>query len=71
MLTPRQHEVAQLVAKGMSNKAIARELDVSIDTVEAHVRDAAERLPVPGRARYRIMIWVFTLQQPAQDSNAA
>lgn len=72
MLTPRQQEVANLVARGLSNKAIARELKLSTETVESHVRDAAERLPFPGRPRYRIMVWFFTLQEPpAEESDAA
>lgn len=72
MLTPRQTEIAALVAKGMSDKAIAHALELSVNTVEAHVRDAAQRLPIPGRPRYRIMVWFFTLQEPpAAESDAA
>lgn len=35
-LTPREREIAQAVAEGRSNKEIARALDISIKTVEAH-----------------------------------
>lgn len=35
-LTPREREVMDLVVAGKSNKLIARELDISIKTVEAH-----------------------------------
>jgi FixJ family two-component response regulator len=35
-LTSREGQVAKLVAKGFSNKAIARELDLSPKTVEVH-----------------------------------
>jgi DNA-binding NarL/FixJ family response regulator len=34
--TPRELEVAQLIAEGCSNKQIARRLDISIKTVESH-----------------------------------
>lgn len=35
-LTPREREIAQAIAEGLSNKAIARRLDISVKTVEAH-----------------------------------
>jgi DNA-binding NarL/FixJ family response regulator len=36
-LTPRQVEVLRCVIRGKSNKAIARELEVSEGTVKAHL----------------------------------
>lgn len=36
-LTPRQNEVLQLLVAGMSNKAIARELDINPSTVKFHL----------------------------------
>ena len=42
MLTPREREVVQLVAEGLSNKQIGKMLDLSIKTVECH-RGAAMR----------------------------
>ncbi|MEM7208579.1 MAG: response regulator transcription factor [Pseudomonadota bacterium] len=36
-LTPRQHEVLQLVVEGKSNKGIARDLNISEATVKLHV----------------------------------
>ncbi|MFM8766334.1 MAG: LuxR C-terminal-related transcriptional regulator, partial [Rubrivivax sp.] len=36
-LTPRQHEVLSGLLKGLPNKLIARELNVSLDTVKDHV----------------------------------
>lgn len=36
-LSPRQRQILQLIAKGYSNKEIARELDLSIATVKVHV----------------------------------
>ena len=42
LLTPREREVVQLVAEGLSNKQVSRQLEVSIKTVETH-RGAAMR----------------------------
>lgn len=42
MLTPREREVVQLVAEGLSNKEIGRKLALSIKTIECH-RAAAMR----------------------------
>lgn len=42
LLTPREREVVQLVAEGMSNKQVGRQLHLSIKTVETH-RSAAMR----------------------------
>lgn len=39
-LTPRECDVVELVAKGLSNKAIAERLSISIRTVENHVSNA-------------------------------
>ena len=36
-LSPRQTTVASLLARGLSNKAIARELGISVATVKDHV----------------------------------
>src|SRR5512140_1455136 len=33
-LTPREHEIVQLLRQGYSNKEIARELDLSVGTVK-------------------------------------
>jgi len=61
-LTPRQREVAELVARGLSDKAIARELGLSTETVKAHLKHAAERIPGDGRRRYKVMVWFFSLR---------
>lgn len=56
MLTPRQREVADLVARGLSSKAIAKELGVSVRTVHCHVRQAARRLPGYGAPRFKLLV---------------
>jgi DNA-binding CsgD family transcriptional regulator len=43
-LTPRQREVAELVAAGLSNKEIADRLYMSVRTVEGHLLRACQRV---------------------------
>ncbi len=49
-LTPRQREVLQLLHLGLSNKLIARQLNLSDNTVRRHVQDILEYLHVVSRA---------------------
>lgn len=56
-LSPRQLEVLCLVGRGMSTKLIARDLDISIKTVNAHRYQISQRLgvhDVGGMVRYAI-----------------
>jgi DNA-binding NarL/FixJ family response regulator len=42
--TPREHEVLLLMANGLDNKAIARELGLTLNTVRSYVQDILEKL---------------------------
>jgi two-component system nitrate/nitrite response regulator NarL len=48
-LTPREVEVLQLLAEGLSNKAIARRLEISEHTVKFHVNAILGKLGVQSR----------------------
>ncbi|MBW0106767.1 LuxR C-terminal-related transcriptional regulator [Pseudonocardia sp. KRD291] len=48
-LTPREHEIAALAATGMTSKAIAGELVVSVRTVDNVLRSVYAKLGVSGR----------------------
>ena len=48
-LTPREREILDCLTQGKSNKAIARELDISIDTVKLHVRNVLTKLNLSSR----------------------
>lgn len=50
-LTPRQNEVLQLLLRGLSNKLIARELGLSVDTVKDHVAAVLRALGVSSRTQ--------------------
>jgi DNA-binding NarL/FixJ family response regulator len=49
-LSERQRSVVQLLAKGLSNRQIAEELRISIETVRTHVAHALERTGMKTRA---------------------
>lgn len=49
-LTERQEQVLELVARGLSNRAIATELETSPRTVEAHVQRILDRTGCRNRA---------------------
>ncbi|GGD00122.1 hypothetical protein GCM10007216_33570 [Thalassobacillus devorans] len=49
-LSPREHEVLELVIQGLNNKEIAEELYISGHTVKNHVTKIFQKLEVPDRA---------------------
>jgi DNA-binding NarL/FixJ family response regulator len=58
-LTPRQREVLVLIAEGMTNKEIARKLNISGKTVESHRTQLMERLDIhdiAGLVRFAIRV---------------
>jgi len=65
LLTPRQREILQLIAEGLTTKAIADRLHVSVKTVETHRSQLMERLKihdVPGLVRYAIRTGLIQAQ---------
>jgi predicted ATPase/DNA-binding CsgD family transcriptional regulator len=57
-LTPREHEIAELVAEGLSNATIAEKLVISPRTVESHVDHIKRKLGLD--ARGKIIVWVLS-----------
>lgn len=49
-LTPRQRDILNLLCLGMSNKLIARQLDLSENTVRRHVQDILQYFQVESRS---------------------
>lgn len=56
MLSPRQTEVAKLVAQGLSNKEIAKTLFIGNRTVETHVSTILGRMQCRNRAELAVVI---------------
>lgn len=50
-LSPREMEILQLIARGMSNKEIARELQISRQTVKNHMTSILRKLAVNDRTQ--------------------
>jgi len=55
-LTSREHEILKYIAKGLSNKLIARELDISDGTVKVHVKHILKKLNL--RSRVEAAVWM-------------
>ena len=50
VLTARERQILQQIAEGKSNKQIARELDLSVRTVETHRLNIKRKLNIEGQA---------------------
>ncbi len=61
LLTAREREILEHLAQGLSNKAIARVLDISHDTVKLHVRHILSKLNLTSRVEAA----VFAVEQKA------
>ena len=57
-LSAREHEVLRLVARGLSNKQMARELEIADGTVKIHVRNMCRK--VGARNRTQLAAWAVS-----------
>jgi DNA-binding NarL/FixJ family response regulator len=57
LLTPREREVAHLVAYGKSNRAIAQYLCVSLRTVESHLYSIYTKLSIGSRTELAFAVY--------------
>jgi non-specific serine/threonine protein kinase len=57
-LTSREHEIAGLVASGLTNQQIAARLGIGVRTVVSHLRGIRLKLDLPTRAQ--LISWAVT-----------
>jgi DNA-binding NarL/FixJ family response regulator len=60
ILTDRENQVLNLIADGLTNKQIARNLSISEATVENHIHHIYEKLRISNRAQ--AVAYVFQLR---------
>jgi two-component system nitrate/nitrite response regulator NarL len=56
-LTPRESDILELIAQGLSNKMIARNLDIAESTVKVHVKHLLKKLTL--KSRVEAAVWVL------------
>src|SRR5436190_12364312 len=69
-LTPRELEVLRLVARGLSNGQIARELVLGEATVKTHVARIFQKLDLHDRAQAVVLAYESGLIQPGATTSA-
>jgi DNA-binding NarL/FixJ family response regulator len=63
-LSPRQQQMWQAIAEGLSNAEIAERYGISLNTTKAHVRELLQRLGVRNRTEAATR---FLRKRPARD----
>ncbi|RLA06771.1 MAG: two-component system response regulator NarL [Gammaproteobacteria bacterium] len=58
-LTPREKDILKLLAKGQSNKIIARNLNISDGTVKLHVKSILKKLNIHSRVAAAVLLVKF------------
>ncbi|MEN6586318.1 MAG: response regulator [Sulfuricella sp.] len=69
LLTQREREILSHLALGESNKVIARQLDISHDTVKLHVRHILSKLSLTSRVEAAIFAVEHKLSNAPANSN--
>lgn len=67
-LTPREREIASRVARGETNKVIARHLAISDATIKAHLTSVFQKLQVSGRLQLALLLSGREVSSDAETS---
>jgi DNA-binding NarL/FixJ family response regulator len=70
-LTRREREVFELVARGLSNREIARELVVEQSTIRTHVKRILMKLELRDRVQVVIFAYELGVNRPASAPNSS
>jgi len=62
-LTPRQQEVLELIGRGLTNREIAEQLDITFDAAKFHVSEILGR--TGASSRQEAVEWLRRRRQPA------
>jgi non-specific serine/threonine protein kinase len=63
-LTPREQEIAPLIARGLTNRQIAAQLGIAERTADTHVENILDKLGL----RSRVQVAAWALAQGAQGA---
>jgi len=66
-LTERQRQVAELMARGLTNRQIADELGISPKTLDIHRADTFEKLEARTSAAVGIIVFLVMLDEAAES----
>lgn len=66
-LTPRERDVFRLLAKGLSNKAIADDLNLTVGTIKGYVNHIFSKLGVIDRTQAALLAARHGLAEPYSD----
>jgi DNA-binding NarL/FixJ family response regulator len=65
-LTPREREVAELVAEGLTNREIAGRLQLSDRTAQNHVQHILDKLDLPNRGQIAVWVTSHKMSMPVE-----
>jgi len=68
-LTPREREVLQLLARGVSTRQVADSLGVSMNTVRSHVQSLSRKLGVHSRVQAVAAVGASVVAGPAETAD--
>ena len=71
VLTERESQIARLVGEGLSNKEVARQLDVSCGTVKVHLHRIYQKLAIRNRTMLALTILALLATRATEDGRAS